>query len=214
LPIANLLLGKFFTVRRLKSAIGNRQLEMTLAIEIEKKYRLTKKQLESVRRRLPEIGAKLKGTEFEENTLYRGKGLAVGRTILRLRRVGNEAVLTYKKRLPASSSIKHQQEDETPVGDPQALNNILAALGFTPDLVYEKWRQTWVLGKTEIVIDELPFGLYMEIEGKERDIRAVEARLEIDNLKAENLTYPQLTLKNGTKSRDMIESRFKTKRRR
>jgi adenylate cyclase class 2 len=185
-----------------------------MAIEIEKKYRLTKKQHDSVRRRLPQIGATLEGEEFEENTLYEGKGLAVGRSVLRLRRVGDGAILTYKKRLPTASSVKRQREDETQVDDPDALNAILAALGFTPALVYEKRRETWVLGKTEIVIDELSFGLFMEIEGKERDIRAIETKLAVKNLKTEKLTYPQLTVDNGKKSRGVIEARFKHTRRR
>ena len=206
---------KSFSLHRLKLAIGNWQSEINaMSIEIEKKYRLTNKQHESVRRRLPEIGAELQREEFEENTLYGGTGLSVGRSVLRLRRVGDSAILAYKKRLPTSSSIKHQREDETQVDDPTALNTILVALGFRPALVYEKRRETWVLGKAEIVIDELPFGLFMEIEGKERDIRAIEARLAAENLKAENLTYPQLTLENGKKSRGVIEARFKRVRRR
>ena len=180
-----------------------------MAVEIEKKYRLTNGQHESVRRRLPEIGAQLQGEEFEENTLYGGKGLTVSRSVLRLRRVGESAILTYKKRLPTSSSIKRQQEDETAVGDPQALKAILAALGFTPSLVYEKRRETWVLGKVEIAIDELPFGLFMEIEGKARDIRAVETKLAVKHLEAEELSYPQLTVKKGKKSRGIIQARFK-----
>ncbi|MDQ3666622.1 MAG: class IV adenylate cyclase, partial [Acidobacteriota bacterium] len=183
-----------------------------MSIEIEKKYRLTKKQHESARRRLPEIGATLQSEEFEENTLYGGKGLEVSRSVLRLRRVADRAILTYKKSLPAASSIKHQREDETQVDDPEALNSILAALGFKPALIYEKRRETWVLGKAEIVIDELPFGLFMEIEGKERDIRAIETKLAVKNLKAENLTYPQLTLENGKKSGGIIEARFKRAR--
>ncbi|MFN2511347.1 MAG: class IV adenylate cyclase [Pyrinomonadaceae bacterium] len=181
-----------------------------MPIEIEKKYRLTREQRKFVRRRLPEIGAKLQGEEFEENTLYGGKGLALGRSVLRLRRVGESAILTYKKRLSRASSIKHQLEDETEVDDPDALNSILAALGFTPTMVYEKRRETWVLGNAEIVIDELPFGLFMEIEGKEHDIRAVETKLAVKNLKSEKLTYPQLTLENGKKSRRIIEARFAT----
>jgi adenylate cyclase class 2 len=192
-------------IKNRKSKIEN----PNMAIEIEKKYRLTNKQYESVRTRLPEIGAKLQGEEFEENTVYEGKGLSVGRSVLRLRRVGDGAILTYKKRLPISSSVKHQREDETEVDDPEALNAILAALGFTPALVYEKRRATWLLGRTEIVIDELPFGLFMEIEGDERDIRAVETKLAVKNLKAENLTYPQLTVRNGKKSRGIIAARFK-----
>lgn len=179
-----------------------------MAIETEKKYRLTKKQRESVRRRLPEIGATLQREEFEENTLYSGKSLSVGRSVLRLRRVGNSALLTYKESLPGSSSAKHRREDETRVDDPEATNAILNALGFTVALIYEKRRETWVLGEAEIVIDELPFGLFMEIEGKEREIKAVEAKLAVRGLKSENATYPQLTQKHGSRSGKVIEARF------
>jgi adenylate cyclase, class 2 len=184
-----------------------------MSIEIEKKYRLTKKQHELVRRRLPQIGATLEGKEFEENTLYGGNGLAVDRNVLRVRLVRGSAILTYKERVPTSSSIKHQVENETRVADPNALNAILTALGFTPALVYEKWRETWVLGGTEIVLDELPFGLFMEIEGTERGIRAVETKLAVKSLKGEDLTYPQLTAESGKKLRGVIAARFKKARR-
>lgn len=179
-----------------------------MPIEIEKKYRLTKKQRQSLLRRLPEIGARLEGEEFEENTLYSGETLHFGRTVLRLRRVGKKAVLTYKERFPTSSSIKHQREDETGVDDPAAMDAILDALGFTPALVYEKRRVTWRLGESEIVIDELPFGLFMEIEGQEIDIKAIERKLGIKGLRVERATYPQLTLKNGTKFGNVVEARF------
>jgi adenylate cyclase, class 2 len=180
-----------------------------MPLEIEKKYRLTTKQRVSVRRRLPEMGAKLQGQEFEVNTLYGGKGLAVGQSVLRLRRTENGAILTYKKRLPTSSAIKRQRELETHVNDPDALDSILAALGFRPTLVYEKRRETWVLGRTEIVIDELPFGLFMEIEGTQRDIRAIETKLAVKDLKTEHLSYPELTVAKGKKSRGVVEARFK-----
>jgi len=179
-----------------------------MPIEIEKKYRLTKRQRQSVLRRLPEIGAKLEGEEFEENTLYGGETLNFSRTALRLRRVGKRAILTYKERFPTSSLIKHQREDETGVADPAAMEAILDALGFTPALVYEKRRMTWRLGESEIVIDELPFGLFMEIEGPESDIKAIERKLGIKGLRVELATYPQLTLKKGTKSGNLVEARF------
>ncbi|HXC72610.1 MAG TPA: class IV adenylate cyclase, partial [Pyrinomonadaceae bacterium] len=110
-------------------------------IEVEKKFRLTKRQRDAVLRRLPEIGASLQGEEFEENTLYSGEGLSSGSCVLRLRRVGSNATLTYKKRIPSSSAIKQQREEETEVADPDAMAAILEALGFTPALVYEKRRQ-------------------------------------------------------------------------
>ncbi|HZN08375.1 MAG TPA: class IV adenylate cyclase [Pyrinomonadaceae bacterium] len=177
-------------------------------IEIEKKYRLTKRQRDDVLRRLEEVGARRRGEEFEENTLYRGGALKLGSSVLRLRRAGKKALLTYKERLPGPSSIKHQREDETVVADPEAMEAILDALGFTRALVYEKRRQTWRLGKAEIVVDELPFGLFMEIEGSEDEIRAVERALAVKGLRAEHATYPQLAEKHGKRFGDLIEARF------
>jgi adenylate cyclase class 2 len=179
-----------------------------MPIEIEKKYRLTGKQREEVLRRLPKIGAKRQGEEFEVNTLYAGETLEIERSVLRLRRVGKRATLTYKERFPTRSAVKQQREDETPIDDPEAMESILDALGFTPALVYEKRRETWTLGKTEIVIDELPFGLFMEIEGTEKDILDVEGKLAIKGLKAETATYPQLARKHGKDYAGLIESRF------
>ena len=177
-------------------------------IEVEKKFRLTKRQRDAVLRRLPQVGASLDGEEFEENTLYSGDGLKSGTCVLRLRRLGKSATLTYKKRLPGSSAVKQQLEEETQVEDPDAMEAILEALGYTPAMVYEKRRQTWKLGKAEIVIDVLPFGLFMEIEGRVSDIRAVERKLGFKGLRVENATYPQLTKKHGKLSEGLIEARF------
>jgi len=177
-------------------------------IEVEKKFRLTKRQRDAVLKRLPAVGAELEGEEFEENTLFKGKALDVGTCVLRLRRVGKKATLTFKKALPGTSSIKQRREEETLVDDPGAMEAILVALGFTPALVYEKRRQTWRLGNTEIVIDVLPFGLFMEIEGRVSDIRTVERKLGLKGLKTENATYPQLTAKHGKVYDSLIEARF------
>jgi adenylate cyclase class 2 len=177
-------------------------------IEVEKKFRLTKRQRDAVLKRLPEVGANLEGEEFEENTLYSGEALSDGTCVLRLRRVGAKATLTYKKRIPTTSAIKQQREEETGVGDAEAMEAILEALGFTPALVYEKRRQTWRLGKTEIVIDVLPFGLFMEIEGRATEIKAAERKLGLKGLRAEHATYPQLTAKHGKVYEGLIEARF------
>ena len=177
-------------------------------IEVEKKFRLTKRQRDAVVKRLPEIGASLEGEEFEENTLYNGEALEAGSCVLRLRRVGARATLTFKRRLPGKSAIKQQREEETAVEDPDAMAAILEALGFTAALVYEKRRQTWRFGRTEIVIDVLPFGLFMEIEGRANEIKLVERKLGIKDLRAEHATYPQLTAKHGKRYDGLIEARF------
>ena len=184
-----------------------------VSIETEKKYRLTERQRLQVLERLPVIGAKREGDEFEVNTLYSGEGIDVTRSVLRVRRVGNRGVLTYKESLPSRLEMKQRREIETRVDNPDAMESILAALGLLPALVYEKRRETWLLQQTEIVIDELPFGLFMEIEGLENDIRETEKLLAIKRLRTESLSYPRLVLKHGVDCGGVIESRFlKTKR--
>ena len=179
-----------------------------MSIEVEKKYRLTAKQRDEVRVRLPEIGAMREGEEFEVNTLYTGDAVELNRAVLRLRRIDDRALLTYKERVGTRTDIKEQLEFETSVGNPDAIEFILEALGYYPALVYEKRRETWRIEETEIVVDELPFGLFMEIEGDEQSIRDIENRLAIKRLAAEPLTYPRLTMKHGTSIAGVIEARF------
>lgn len=179
-----------------------------MSIEIEKKYRLTKEQRGRVVLRLGEIGATHVGDEFEENTLYAGGQLHLKSCVLRLRRVGTHATLTYKERFPSISGIKHQREEETGVEDAEAMSAILDALGFKPALVYEKRRATWRLGETEVVVDELPFGLFLEIEGEEQAIIETEKLLGLGDAEVEMETYPQLTSQHGKRMGEMIEARF------
>src|SRR5216684_7941298 len=180
-----------------------------MPIEIEKKYRLTKKQRPTIEKRLRELGVSSRPVEFEENTLYRGGRIDFGSCALRLRRVGARAILTFKQRLPSKSPIKHQQEEETDVANAEAMHAILTALGFRPALVYEKRRTRWRMGRAEIVIDELPFGLFMEIEAAEKEIARVEALLGIENLPAVMETYPTLTAHLGKNRKGIVEARFR-----
>ncbi|HEX8500103.1 MAG TPA: class IV adenylate cyclase [Pyrinomonadaceae bacterium] len=180
--------------------------------EIEKKYRLTPERVEPLRGRLREAGAEGGGAaEFEENVIYTGPGLDPGRRVLRLRRFAKEgarATFTFKERGPSGSAVKRQREEETEVADAEAMAAILEALGYRPALVYEKRRETWKLAGTEVVIDELPFGLFVEIEGEEADILAAERLLGLDADAGVHEPYPELTLRHGTKRGDVVEARF------
>jgi adenylate cyclase class 2 len=180
-----------------------------MAIEIEKKYHLTPERVEPLRRRLKEAGAEGEGgAEFEENVIYTGPGLDPGRRVLRLRRKGARALFTFKERDPGQSAVKRQREEETEVADADALAAILEALGYRPALVYEKRRETWKLAGTEVVIDELPFGLFVEIEGEEADILNAERLLGLEDDEGVHEPYPALTLRHGTKRGDVVEARF------
>ena len=180
-----------------------------MGTEIEKKYRLTPERAEVLRARLGEAGAEaLRGEEFEENTLYAGASLEPGRKNLRLRRVNGRAVLTLKERQPSADAVKLQREEETGVGDADTIDRILRALGYSPALVYEKRRETWRLGGVEVVIDELPFGWFAEIEGERDAILRAERQLGLEGATAELRTYPDLSREHGARREGVIEARF------
>jgi adenylate cyclase, class 2 len=180
-----------------------------MGIEIEKKYRLESEQAGPLRLRLEEVGAVGQGgSVFEENIIYTGPGLDPRRRVLRLRRTATRAVFTFKEREQTDAAIKHQREEETEVADADALAAILDALGYSPALVYEKRRMTWHVAGAEVVLDELPFGLFVEIEGEEAAILTAEKLLGLESAQAEHEPYPQLTLLHGSERDGVVEARF------
>jgi adenylate cyclase class 2 len=183
-----------------------------MAVEIEKKYILDKKKLVELTAKLGELGAVFAYETFEENYLHRGGLLDLRPAVLRLRKTEQRNTLTYKEKLGNESAFKQQTEFETEVSDVEAMENIIDRLGYKLALVYEKHRKSWHLGNVEIVLDELPFGYYMEIEGSKEDILEAEKRLGAEDLAPEARGYPRLTLKFGKESKNgVIESRFAKK---
>ncbi|MCD9187810.1 MAG: class IV adenylate cyclase [Pyrinomonadaceae bacterium] len=179
-----------------------------MAIEIEKKYRLNELQREIVLKNLAEIGAEYKGEDFEENLLFYGGILVEKQAVLRLRKIGEKTILTYKEKIQNESGIKHYREHETETADFEESVEILESLGFYRSLVYEKRRRTWHFRDVEIVLDELPFGSFMEIEGSITAIEEAEIFLEAEDFETEHETYPHLTHKFGKKNGNLIEARF------
>lgn len=183
-----------------------------MAIEIEKKYRLDKKRIVELTAKLGQLGADFTSEVFEENYLHRGGVLDERGAVLRLRKTNDKTIFTYKEKVVNDSDFKHQIEFETEVSDVEATENIIERLGYKLAAVYEKHRKTFHLGNVEVVLDELPFGYYMEIEGAIEDILAAETLLGIEDLENETRGYPRLTLKYGKQVNGVVESRFdKTK---
>lgn len=181
-----------------------------MAIEIEKKYRLTAAQSEQISAALEEIGAEFCGEDFEENTLYRGGILDEKNAVLRVRKIPGKTILTYKRRIQNEFAVKQQIEHETEIADAEEIENIIENLGFVRALVYEKRRRTWQFREVEIVLDELPFGLFMEIEGSITAIAEAEMFLAAEAFQVEHETYPRLTAKHGKKNGEVTEARFES----
>ncbi len=180
-----------------------------MAIETEKKYTLSNDQRGRILESLKEIGAEFAGEDFEENTIYQGNGLAEKSAVLRVRKIGEKAILTFKKRIESGSDIKRQIEFETEVSSGSEIEKIIEHLGYEKVLVYEKRRLKWNFRQVEIVLDELPFGQYMEIEGDLTAIAEAEMFLGAEDLQAEYETYSSLTSRFGIENGIIIEARFR-----
>ena len=179
-----------------------------MSLEIEKKYRLPAGRGDVIIAALHDIGAEYVGEDFEENTIYGGEVLAKTGGVVRIRRTQDRTLLTFKRRVENQADVKQQIEYETEVSNSDATSQIMSQLNLVPKLVYEKKRRTWRLRSTEIVLDELPFGSFMEIEGSITSIKEAEMLLDIEDLETEHETYPSLTARFGKQVGEKIEARF------
>lgn len=150
-------------------------------LEIEVKFLVADEG--ALRQRLDAAGAQqVRGSVHEHNVRFddeSGTLLKEGK-LLRLRQ-DDAARLTFKGVAQSDrlSEAKIRVELETTVGDFDLAMAILERLGFKPQQVYEKYRETFRLGDVEVVLDELPFGRFVELEGSEAGIRDAARRLDL-----------------------------------
>jgi adenylate cyclase class 2 len=113
------------------------------------------------------------------------------KVVLRLRE-DDKVRLTYKKKV---STIEQREEIEFTVEDPNAVRAFLQALDFQVVSGYEKYRETFKLDEAEIVLDELPFGSFIEIEGPDLDVvRNTAEQLGLSWTKRVPVSYLDLML--------------------
>lgn len=87
---------------------------------------------------------------------------------LRLRKDAN-SVMTFKGPPQGDSEVNIRQEIEFQVSDFEAARRFLEALGYHISIIYEKFRTTYTLNNLTIVLDEMPFGAFIEIEGPDSE---------------------------------------------
>jgi adenylate cyclase, class 2 len=179
-----------------------------MSIETEKKYRLGSKRLEEITQKLVELGASFDKEVFEVNYQHRGGEMDERGATLRLRKIGDFTVLTYKEKIRTENGAKRKIEYETSVADVDAMEKIIERLGYRLTAVYEKRRKYWHFNSVEVVLDELPFGLYMEIEGTIEAIEKAEKTLGLKEVEREPRGYPRLTIKYGKMNGDVAEAKF------
>lgn len=181
----------------------------------EHEIKLYVRDLASVERRLIAAGAQLIAPRVHEvNIRYEDASgsLTPAHQVLRLRR-DVRVRLTYKDEhgIPLPGGGRTRFEAEVEVSDFDAMAAILTRLGFRPYMTYEKYRTTYALDGAEVVLDEMPYGTFVEIEGDPDAIDRAVVRLELadappiplgyavlfDRIKAAlGLTFSDLTFAN------------------
>lgn len=161
-------------------------------LEIEVKFYLN--DIGPIRERLAGSSAVSKGCYFESNIRFDDNNdtLLKNRSLLRLRKDA-KTTLTYKAKTPAENDqFKIHKELEVDVSDFNTMNVIIESLGFRKKQIYEKWRETFILNETTICIDQMPFGDFLEIEGKADDIKDMSDTMALDWEKRILLNYIEL----------------------
>ncbi len=111
--------------------------------------------------------------------------------LLRLRQ-DSRARLTLKlpdASAPGRDAILRRFEAEIEVSDFDTAALILEKLGYQVQLLYEKYRSTWALGGTEVALDELPCGNFVEIEGATEQIEHAVRALALEGAPRLPMSY-------------------------
>jgi adenylate cyclase class 2 len=120
--------------------------------------------LDVVRERMLALGGTIKqGRHLERNWRFDrpDRSLSESGIVLRLREDDN-ITLTLKRPL---GSIEERREIELHLDDLAAARALLEDLGYQVFARYEKYRETLSYEDNTLMLDELPFGEFVEIEG-------------------------------------------------
>lgn len=151
-------------------------------LEVEVKFLV--RDLTAVRRRLLDLGATVtKERVFERNLRFdtSGQSLRSQDKLLRLRQ-DTAVTVTFKGMTDAQagSEARVREELEFEADDFDIVALVFRRLGFQPVQTYEKYRETFALDDVEVVLDEMPYGDFVELEGEEADLKTAVVDLGLN----------------------------------
>ena len=178
---------------------------------IESELKIPVDTLEEIRHRLGEINAeRICESEREVNILFdtAGSQLAAAGQVLRVRRVCDRHVLTFKGPAAFDGAVKNRREIELEISSSERISELLHALGYAPGMRYEKDRESWNLGETQVDLDHTPMGNFVEIEGPSNCLETTARQLGLDPADAVAESYVSLWCafrrKHPEHGRDMV----------
>lgn len=149
--------------------------------ELEVKFLIS--DLPRLEKKLVEAGATLLHPRTHEfNLRFDSPTGALGQaaSMLRLRR-DSASHMTFKGPSMTLGGVLARQEIEFEVSNFNEAQKLIEALGFRSKFMYEKYRTTYGLNGVKITLDEMPYGHFIEIEGREpQPIHAAADLLKLD----------------------------------
>ncbi|MBW2991873.1 class IV adenylate cyclase [Candidatus Woesearchaeota archaeon] len=140
-------------------------------LEIEAKFKV--EDLDSLRKKLLDLGLKSSGEEFYENIIFDYPDLRLKKDwiVFRLRKKGDKARITFKGKAENKGAASIREETEIKVSDFEKAKYIIRNLGFIESFVYEKKRENFKGKGFDVAIDKNPFiGIYCEIEADSEEL--------------------------------------------
>lgn len=139
--------------------INNQETEVKFFVRNLKPIELCLRELKAqlIQPRVHEINYRF---DFPNNELRKNK------KVLRLRK-DEKARLTFKgPSEEITGGLMSREEIEFVVEDFNKAKLFLESIGFTPVVFYEKFRTTYEFHEAHIMLDELPYGQFVEIESE------------------------------------------------
>ncbi|NJD58761.1 MAG: class IV adenylate cyclase [Anaerolineales bacterium] len=136
--------------------------------ELEIKFYLSRRN--EIEKKISALGKVIAPRVLESNLRFDtpGGSLSSEGKLLRLRRDTRTRV-TYKGPGVSQGGAHLRQELEFTVSDFDTARALLEALGYQVYTIYEKYRTTYLVRDLEVVLDELPNGDFLEIEGPDAE---------------------------------------------
>ncbi len=140
--------------------------------EIEAKFIVDS--LEPYHEKLRQLGAVLLYDVVEHNEYFDTEDDALEKKgmILRLRKE-NKITVTLKANKEIKDGMKIYDEYETEVKDFSVIKTIFLSLGLEDYFMIEKHRITYLLNDTYIMLDKMPFGYVVEVEGQPHLVKKI-----------------------------------------
>jgi len=160
--------------------------------DMEREIKFYIQDLPAIAERLNLCGAELSRSRILERNLRLDTGentlMKTGR-MLRIRQ-DDRVRITYKANARIENGVIARTEIEFEADDFGKAQRLFEGLGYRVFVIYEKYRREYQLGDVTVMLDELPFGDFMEIEAPNNTlIEGVAQILGLDWSKGINTNY-------------------------